>query len=82
MDTSARKTRHLDICLTEDVASRLDAGWSGVRLRHEALPEFALEDVETATTFLGHRFRAGIARHQRLAHRPARSIARRFGGLE
>jgi isopentenyl-diphosphate delta-isomerase len=60
MDTSARKTRHLDICLTEDVASRLDAGWSGVRLRHEALPEFALEDVETATTFLGHRFRAPL----------------------
>ncbi len=60
MDTPGRKSRHLDICLSEDVASRLDAGWSGVRLRHEALPEFALEDVETATTFLGHRLRAPL----------------------
>jgi isopentenyl-diphosphate delta-isomerase len=54
MSTEARKTRHLDICLNDDVASRVDAGFSAVRLRHEALPEIALEDVVMETTFLGH----------------------------
>jgi isopentenyl-diphosphate delta-isomerase len=58
--TEARKTRHLDVCLHDDVASRLDAGWDGVRLRHEALPEIALADVDVATTFLGHPLRAPL----------------------
>ena len=52
--TEARKSRHLDICLEEDVASSLDAGFRRLRLRHEALPDFSLADVEIATTFLGH----------------------------
>lgn len=58
--TEARKSHHLDICLDEDVASTLDAGFGGVRLRHEALPECALEDVSTETLFFGHRLRAPI----------------------
>jgi isopentenyl-diphosphate delta-isomerase len=58
--TEARKSRHLDICLDEDVASTLDAGFGDVRLRHEALPECALEDVSTETVFLGHRLLAPI----------------------
>ncbi len=58
--TEARKTRHLDVCLGEDVASRLDAGWDAVRLRHEALPEFALADVDVATAFLGLPLRAPL----------------------
>src|SRR5579862_2845375 len=58
--TEARKSRHLDICLSEDVASSLDAGFSRVRLRHEALPECALDDVSTATTFLGQALAAPI----------------------
>ncbi len=56
----ARKSRHLDICLEDDVASRLDAGFGAVRLRHEALPEMALEDVDTACSFLGHRLAAPL----------------------
>ncbi len=60
MDTEARKSRHLDICLEDDVASRLDAGFSAVRLRHEALPEFALADVDCSTEFLGFRLRAPL----------------------
>lgn len=51
--TEARKSRHLDICLEDDVASRLRTGFEGVRLAHEALPEIALEDVRTETTLLG-----------------------------
>ncbi len=58
--TERRKSRHLDVCLEEDVASRLDAGWDGVRLRHEALPEIALADVDVATTFLGRPLRAPL----------------------
>ena len=58
--TEARKSRHLDICLEEDVNSALDAGFSTLRLRHEALPECALEDVSTATEFLGHRLAAPL----------------------
>ncbi|MBD5633355.1 MAG: type 2 isopentenyl-diphosphate Delta-isomerase [Candidatus Eremiobacteraeota bacterium] len=58
--TEARKSRHLDICLEEDVASQLDAGFSSVRLRHEALPECALEDIDLTTTVLGHRLSAPV----------------------
>jgi len=58
--TEQRKSRHLDVCLDEDVASRLPAGWDGVRLRHEALPEIALADVDIATAFLGFPLRAPL----------------------
>ena len=60
MTTEARKNRHLDICLNDDVASTLDAGFSSVRLRHEALPEIALEDVVLGTKFLGHSLQAPL----------------------
>lgn len=58
--TAARKARHLDICLDDDVRSALDPGWSAVRLRHEALPEIALADVDPGTRFLNFRLRAPI----------------------
>ncbi len=51
--TEARKARHLDICLEEDIGSHLSAGFAAIRLRHEALPECSLDDVSTAVTFLG-----------------------------
>src|SRR5438270_11875613 len=58
--TEQRKSRHLDVCLDDDVASRLDAGWDAVRLRHEALPEIALADVDLSTSFLGLHLRAPL----------------------
>jgi isopentenyl-diphosphate delta-isomerase len=58
--TEQRKSQHLDVCLDDDVASRLDAGWSAVRLRHEALPEMALADVDVGTAFLGLPLRAPL----------------------
>jgi isopentenyl-diphosphate delta-isomerase len=58
--TEQRKSRHLDVCLHEDVASRLDAGWDAVRLHHEALPEIALADVDVSTSFLGMPLRAPL----------------------
>jgi isopentenyl-diphosphate delta-isomerase len=59
-ETEARKSRHLDICLEDDVASALDAGFARVRLRHEALPEFALDDVATGTALFGRALRAPL----------------------
>ena len=79
--TEQRKSRHLDVCLADDVASRLDAGWDAVRLRHEALPEIALADVDVSTAFLGLSLRApllissmtgGTARAAEINHRLAR----------
>jgi isopentenyl-diphosphate delta-isomerase len=58
--TEARKARHLDVCLDDDVASTLDAGWADVHLRHEALPEIALDDVDCSAGFLHFRLRAPI----------------------
>ncbi len=58
--TEARKARHLDVCLDEDVQSALDPGWDGVRLAHEALPEIALDDVDVSTQFLGFALRAPL----------------------
>ena len=58
--TEQRKSRHIDVCLDEDVASRLDAGWDAVRLHHEALPEIALADVDIAASFLGFDLRAPL----------------------
>jgi isopentenyl-diphosphate delta-isomerase len=58
--TEARKSRHLDICLEDDVASTIPAGFAAVRLRHEALPECALEDVDPSCTFLGLRLSAPL----------------------
>ncbi len=58
--TEARKARHLDICLEDDVSSALATGFAQVRLRHEALPEIALDEVSTATSFLGHELAAPI----------------------
>jgi isopentenyl-diphosphate delta-isomerase len=58
--TEARKARHLDVCLDDDVASTLDAGWAEVRLRHDALPEIALDDVDCSARFLDFRLNAPI----------------------
>jgi isopentenyl-diphosphate delta-isomerase len=58
--TEARKSRHLDICLEDDVASQLDTGFANVRLHHEALPECALDDIDMATSLFGHRLAAPV----------------------
>jgi isopentenyl-diphosphate Delta-isomerase len=60
LSTEARKTRHLDICLNDDVGSTLETGFEHVRLRHEALPEIALDDVVLNTTFLGNALHAPL----------------------
>jgi len=79
MDTDARKSRHLDICLEDDVDSRLDAGFAAVRLVHEALPEFALADVDCSAAFLRFRLRAPLLISSMTGGTPrAREINRRL----
>jgi isopentenyl-diphosphate delta-isomerase len=55
-----RKLDHLRICLDEDVQSASTTGLERYRFIHQALPKMALADVDTATTFLGHRLRAPL----------------------
>ncbi|MDZ7377895.1 MAG: type 2 isopentenyl-diphosphate Delta-isomerase [candidate division KSB1 bacterium] len=51
---AARKADHLEICLSEDVSFRtVRSGFEQIQLMHCALPEVALEQVDTSTTFLG-----------------------------
>ncbi|NLX35431.1 MAG: type 2 isopentenyl-diphosphate Delta-isomerase [Chloroflexi bacterium] len=55
MHHSQRKQDHLDITLQQDVASALPTGLDSIRLRHCALPDIALGDVDPVIDFLGHR---------------------------
>jgi isopentenyl-diphosphate delta-isomerase len=56
---SRRKLAHLDACLSDEVDQRRDsfARW---KLRYNALPEIALEDVSTAGEFAGRAIAAPI----------------------
>lgn len=49
-----RKQEHIEICLNEDVRSAVSTGLENYRLIHQALPEMALDDVDTSSSFLGH----------------------------
>ncbi len=55
-----RKRQHLAICLREDVRSDLTNGLERYHLIHQALPELALDEVDTGLTFLGRRLRAPL----------------------
>ncbi len=52
-ETERRKEEHLRIPLERDVQS-IPNPWDAIRLRHEPLPEFNKDEVDLATTFLGH----------------------------
>ncbi|MGB1697822.1 MAG: type 2 isopentenyl-diphosphate Delta-isomerase [Thermoplasmatota archaeon] len=53
MSTQSRKEDHLRIPAELDVQS-MPNPWHELRLRHNAVPERDLADVDTKTTFLGH----------------------------
>jgi isopentenyl-diphosphate delta-isomerase len=56
-----RKADHLAICAQEDVGFRGRSTLLGdVRLVHDALPDLALDDVDTSVTLLGKKLRAPI----------------------
>ena len=59
--TSSRKLDHVRIVLGEDVAAKgITTGFAAYQLPHEALPELALDEIDTSTTFLGKPMRAPL----------------------
>jgi len=55
-----RKLDHLRICMDEDVRGKLTTGLERYRLRHCALPELDLQNIDLGTRFLGKRLRAPL----------------------
>ena len=55
-----RKKDHVDLCLGEEVAYDTGAGFDTFSLRHNALPELDLDEVNTSVNFLGRFFTAPI----------------------
>ena len=52
-----RKEEHLRICLEGGVEFDKSNGFENYQLEHQALPSLSLEEVSTATSFLGRDFR-------------------------
>lgn len=60
-DISSRKTDHLDLTTSGDVGFRdTTTLFEHVRLVHDALPELALDEVDTSLSLFGKRLRAPI----------------------
>jgi len=58
---TARKRRHIDVCLTEPVGyDGVTTGLERYRLPYDALTQTRLEDVDLSTNFLGKRLRAPV----------------------
>ena len=57
--TSNRKAEHIKVCLERDVEFG-DAGFSDIRMVHNALPEIDLSEIDTSCKFLGHSFDAPL----------------------
>ena len=57
--TSSRKLDHVRICIESDVG-RGDAGFSDIRLVHNALPECDMAAIDRRTRFLSHRFNSPL----------------------
>ena len=52
-DISNRKTEHVNIVLNDQDVDRCGNYFDQIRLRHRALPEISLEEVDTSVEFLG-----------------------------
>jgi isopentenyl-diphosphate Delta-isomerase len=61
MGAAARKADHLRLAARADVVHRAGTGLEGLRLRHRALPERDLADVDLGSTLLGHALCAPLA---------------------
>lgn len=60
-DIGARKADHLDLCVSGDVGFRAKTTlFEEVELVHDALPELALDEIDTRTTIFGKELRAPI----------------------
>lgn len=59
-DIAARKRSHLDLCIDGDVEGRSATLLGEVHLLHEALPDMALDDVDTSVELFGRRLSAPV----------------------
>jgi isopentenyl-diphosphate Delta-isomerase len=55
-----RKRDHIEIGLKKDVSMKVPSGYDQYSFMHQALPEYALEDVSLETTFLGKKVAAPL----------------------
>jgi isopentenyl-diphosphate delta-isomerase len=55
--TNRRKVEHIEIITSDREVDRRKHYFDEVRLRHRALPEINLDDVDTSTTFMGKKLR-------------------------
>lgn len=60
MTIAARKKNHIEVCLGEDVRSKINNGFERYRLIHNALPEADFESFSAETEFLGKKISAPI----------------------
>ncbi|MGH3441593.1 MAG: type 2 isopentenyl-diphosphate Delta-isomerase [Nitriliruptorales bacterium] len=78
--TSQRKREHLEVAASEASQSGRTPGWEDVHLVHQALPTASLHEIDTSTTFLGHRLSAPLLIASMTGgHEQARDINRRLG---
>ena len=56
-DTARRKREHLDAIAQDPAIERGDSGFAAICLTHRALPELALDEVDTRCVFLGKTLR-------------------------
>ncbi|MCY0902158.1 MAG: type 2 isopentenyl-diphosphate Delta-isomerase [Firmicutes bacterium] len=56
-DIERRKADHVQICLTQDVASQVSSGFERYRFAHNALPEIDFSTISGATNFFGKSLR-------------------------
>jgi isopentenyl-diphosphate delta-isomerase len=52
-----RKTEHVNVSLTSDIAAPQAASWADIRLVHRALPEVDLDSIDTSVEVLGQALR-------------------------
>jgi isopentenyl-diphosphate delta-isomerase len=60
MNTSRRKSEHIQIVLNENVNSIMTSGLEKYQFEHNALPEIDLKDVSLNTTFFGHELKSPL----------------------
>jgi isopentenyl-diphosphate Delta-isomerase len=59
-EVKQRKAEHVQVALAHDIAAPQSASWNDIHLIHQALPEVDLDEIDTATDYLGHRLRYPI----------------------
>lgn len=58
--SSQRKKDHIRICVNEDVRYSQQTGFEQFSLKHNALPELAISEIDCSVSFLGQTFAAPI----------------------